>query len=86
MFRGRTFRLLYRATDDEFGAADFHRLCDGCTNTLTVVCTGTGDIVGGYTPSEWVSACRLLDDSAGQTFVFTMSGAKRSEAEGRMES
>jgi hypothetical protein len=73
IFPEKTFRLLYRATDDGFGAADFHRLCDGCTNTLTVIRINTGDIIGGYTPCEWKSACQLINDPTRQTFVFTMS-------------
>jgi hypothetical protein len=42
--------MLWRGSRDGFGAAELHRRCDGCTNTLTLISTTKGNIFGGFTP------------------------------------
>jgi hypothetical protein len=42
------WKLIYRASDDGFGAADSHRKCNGVANTLTVVRSLNEYIFGGY--------------------------------------
>jgi hypothetical protein len=49
------WQLLYRGSVDGFGAADFHRKCDGKSNTLTIVKSDNGNIFGGYTNVAWES-------------------------------
>lgn len=41
--------LLYRGTISTFAAAEFHKLCDNRSKTLTIVRTTEGIIVGGFT-------------------------------------
>ena len=45
--------LLYRATRDGWGSADFHRLCDSQGATVTVVKSAGGFIFGGYADLPW---------------------------------
>jgi hypothetical protein len=47
------WKVLYRGSVDGFGAADFHRKCDGHTDTLTIVKSTNGYVFGGYTKSVW---------------------------------
>jgi hypothetical protein len=47
-FRGMQFSLLWRGSDDGFGASDFHDRWDGQANTLTVILDTSGNIFGGY--------------------------------------
>jgi hypothetical protein len=54
-FRGKRFSLLWRGGRDCFGAWDFHNLCDGHANTLTLIEDTNGNIFGGLTPVEWES-------------------------------
>jgi len=67
----RSFRLLYRASRDGWGAEDFHRLCDhkGPTLMLLKPC-GNGSIFGGYTSQSWdCSGAFKTDYSA---FLFSL--------------
>ena len=48
-----SFELLYRASDNQFLAKKFHEKCDGIENTVTIVETEFGKIIGGYTPLKW---------------------------------
>jgi hypothetical protein len=54
-FRGKRFSLLWRGSRDGFKVREFHRLCDGHANTLTVISDTNGNIFGGFTPAEWES-------------------------------
>lgn len=52
----REIKLLFRASEHNFRAAEFHKYCDGIANTLTIVKTQYGKIIGGYTPIPWKSS------------------------------
>jgi hypothetical protein len=54
-FREKRFSLLWRGSRDGFGAADFHRRCDGRAPTLTLIQDTAGNIFGGFTPVAWES-------------------------------
>ncbi|TNV80364.1 hypothetical protein FGO68_gene12805 [Halteria grandinella] len=45
--------LLYRGSTDSFMARVFHPLCDNRTNTLTIIKSTDGKIVGGFTTQPW---------------------------------
>jgi hypothetical protein len=46
---------LYRASRHEFSAEEFHRLCDGKTNTLVIAKTEYNRLVGGFCAVPWRS-------------------------------
>jgi hypothetical protein len=52
-FGSNSFSLLWRGSRDGFSAEEFHRRCDGKSNTLTVIKSTTGYIVGGFTSISW---------------------------------
>jgi hypothetical protein len=52
-FRAKRFNLLWRGSRDGFGAKEFHRLCDGRANTLTLIADTDGNVFGGFTPVKW---------------------------------
>ena len=52
-FGSNSFSLLWRGSRDGFSAEAFHRRCDGKSNTLTVIKSTTGYIVGGFTSISW---------------------------------
>jgi hypothetical protein len=64
------WRLIYRGSVDGFGAADFHRHCDGIANTITVVKSSNGNIFGGYTNAAWDSSNDWKADSG--AFLFSL--------------
>jgi hypothetical protein len=76
-FSAKHFRILWRGSRDGFGAAEFHRRCDGHANTLTVIMDTDGNIFGGFTPVEWESRvwqpkiCYKADASL-KSFLFTL--------------
>ena len=47
--------LLYRASEHEFLVSKFHERCDGHRNTLTIILTEHGRVIGGFTPISWQS-------------------------------
>jgi hypothetical protein len=49
-------QLLYRATQHNFSAKTFHKICDGKANTLTLVKTEYGKLAGGFCAIPWRSA------------------------------
>jgi hypothetical protein len=81
-FSGKQFSLLWRGSRDGFDAKQFHSLCDGRANTLTVIEDTDGNIFGGFTPLEWESRKwngksgkednRWKADESLKSFVFTL--------------
>ena len=51
--KAKGFKLLYRATDNDFSAQKFHDSCDYKPDTLVVVRTIRGSVLAGYTPLQW---------------------------------
>ena len=49
----KNFKLLYRASENDFKAAVFHKKCDNIPNTFTMAKTEFGRILGGFTPLTW---------------------------------
>jgi hypothetical protein len=72
MFRRKTFRLLYRGSRDGFQASDFHRLCNGHPNTLTLVRSSNDSVFGGYSPVAWTSRNNYGHDQDLKSFLFTL--------------
>lgn len=64
------WQLLYRATRDGFEAADFHSMCDGFENTLTVIRTTNDFIFGGFTEKAWQSTGGFVTDP--NAFIFSL--------------
>jgi hypothetical protein len=71
-FRGQRFTLLWRGSRDGFGANEFHRLCDGHANTVTLIHDTEGNIFGGYTPVMWDSSTGKKADPSMKSFLFTL--------------
>jgi hypothetical protein len=55
-FRAKRFKLLWRGSGDGFTASEFHRRCNGCANTLTLIVDTDGNVFGGFTPVKWESS------------------------------
>jgi gas vesicle protein len=65
--------LIYKATRDGFGSADFHRCCDSQGPTMTVIQSKNGGyLFGGYTFVSWTSIGRYVVDNNG-AFLFTLT-------------
>jgi len=47
------WKLIYRATRDGFGTADFHSKCDSYQNSLVIIKSTNGNVFGGYTEQNW---------------------------------
>ena len=70
MLSGKKFQLLYRASRDGFGAANFHAKCDNQSKTLSIVKTDNGCIFGGYTAAAWDSTSGYKADP--NAFIFSL--------------
>ena len=62
--------LKYRASRDGFNSNDFHKKCDGISNTLTVIKATSGNIFGGFTEKAWESSGSFVNDH--QAFIFSL--------------
>ncbi len=69
--KGQKWRLLYRATRDGFGSADFHRKCDDKPNTLTIIKAMNSTVFGGFTSQSW-SSCGKKFKSDSNALVFSL--------------
>jgi hypothetical protein len=74
-FRESQFLLRWRGTRDGFKVADFHRLCDGKENTLTLIQDTDDFIWGGFTPVVWHSGSKWERDPSLRSFLFTMDNS-----------
>ena len=64
--------LVYRGTLDGFGAADFHRECDGVAKTVTIVKSTNGNIFGGYTDKLWLASPYAKQIPGDNSFIFSL--------------
>lgn len=72
-FTGRTnlkWQLLYKATRDGFRGQDFHRLCDGRPQTMSIIKSRNGYLLGGYAHAAWNSSNTYTNDP--RAFLFTL--------------
>jgi hypothetical protein len=73
-FRTKRWVLLWRGSRDGFTARNFHRLCDGHANTLTLILDTDGNVFGGFTPAKCESSTssKLKGDDTLWSFLFTL--------------
>lgn len=65
--------LLYRASENNFRAEAFHKNCDGVADTVTIVKTESGKIIGGYSKYPWSSYEGQVNNEQKETFLFSLS-------------
>lgn len=56
------FKLLYRASENNFSASKFHQICDGKGDTMIVAKTEFGKIIGAFSPLRWNSTSNYVQD------------------------
>ena len=65
--------LLYRASENNFSAQEFHRRCDNIGGTITLIETEYGKVIGGYTPLAWNSSKKhWAADKSMNSFIFSV--------------
>jgi hypothetical protein len=64
------WKLIYRATRDGFGSADFHSKCDSYQNSLVIIKSTNGNVFGGYTKQNWSGDCVFKADPNAFLFSF----------------
>jgi len=70
-FENKSFSLLWRGSRDGFDITEFHRLCDGKTNTVTIIKNTNGFIFGGFTSIPWSSLSGYKGDNT--SFLFSLT-------------
>jgi hypothetical protein len=60
-FRAKCFNLLWRGSRDGFTSQEFHLLCDGRANTLTLISDTDGNVF-----------CGFKDDDSLRSLLFTL--------------
>ena len=69
----KRLELLFRASENKFSAAEFHKCCDSIPNTLTLIRTEFGKIIGGFSPNPWKSDGSTSADSTNSTFLLSLN-------------
>lgn len=64
-------KLLYRASESQYLASEFHKSCDGKGATITIIRNNFGNIFGGYTNIPWSSDNRHHDAEC-KSFIFLL--------------
>eukprot|EP01084_Bolivina_argentea_P067981 123716_1 len=57
------FNLLYRASENNYSASSFHKLCDDSSPTLVIIKNNFGYIFGGYTTAKWAGIWYASEDA-----------------------
>ena len=69
----KSVKLLFRASQNNFSAGNFHNACNGHGQTITLCENTYGKKFGGYTPLAWNSNGTYYTDSTYKSFVFSLS-------------
>ena len=65
--------LLFRASENNFSATEFHKKCDAREHTITLIQTEYGKVIGGYTPLAWNSSKKhWAADKSMKSFIFSV--------------
>ena len=67
------FELLYRGSRDGMTAADFHRLCDGKTDTVCVIKDSNGNVFGGFADKAWSMQSSYVKSE--KSFLFSLKSS-----------
>ncbi len=65
------WKLIYKATRDGFGTADFHSKCDSYQNTLMIIKSTNKNVFGGYTEQDWSIKNNFQPKSDPKAFLFS---------------
>jgi hypothetical protein len=68
----KNFRLLYRGSRNGLNSPDFHKHCDGHSNTLIIIADTNGYQFGGFTPVVWETGNSSKKDESVKSFIFTL--------------
>ena len=67
----KKWNLQYRASRDGFDSEEFHKRCDGISNTLTIIKSEHGNIFGGFTGKAWESSGEYYEEDP-EAFIFSL--------------
>ena len=66
-------KLLFRASEHQHSALEFHKLCDDVSHTLVLLETEYSKVLGGYTPVAWNSNKKhWVADKSMSSFIFSV--------------
>ena len=74
----KRFQLLYRASEDGFGAKEFHKHCDNISDTFVLIRTEFGRTIAGYTHYKWNHVKNgWIHDSSRKSFLLQLDLRQR---------
>ena len=71
------FELLYRGSRNGMMAAAFHRLCDGKTDTISVIKDTKGNVFGGFADIAWSMQSSHIKSE--KSFLFSLKSSLGNE-------
>jgi regulator of replication initiation timing len=67
----KTWRLIYRGSQNGWSAANFHNCCNNKGESIVVIRSSEGYIFGGYCPVSWTSSNQYINTN--NAWLFSMS-------------
>lgn len=74
--RIKEFKFLFRASDHNFNNTTFHDMCNDIHNTIVLIKTEHGKVIGGFNPHRW-NETQNFYDSSNRTFIFSLSSRQK---------
>ena len=71
----RRVERIFKASDHNFKVEAFHKHCDNIEDTLVLVNTEFGKVIGGFTHYPWKSPAHFeeeVKDKARKAFIFSL--------------
>ena len=62
---------IFRASEDGWNAADFHRECDNKGPTLSLIRSSVSYLAAGFTSKSWTSVAGHVEDESAMVFALT---------------
>jgi hypothetical protein len=64
---------LFKASEKQYLASEFHKACDSAESTLTVIRSTAGKVFGAYTPNYWGKNNGYIKDDKKEGFIFSLN-------------
>ena len=68
----KNYNLIFKASKDGYKGEDFHKKCDGVSNTLIIILTKNGRRFGGFTDLTWDNGTNYSSKRGGNSFIFSL--------------
>ena len=77
LYNPKSSVLLYRASENNYSAAEFHTKCNDKDHTLTIIRTEFGKTIFAYAVQKWNSSSTYINDPTGKSCIILLDHKKK---------